>query len=111
MFKIVALVIVLAFTAPAIAQNRTVEVLKTNEWMQLPEELQAVYIMGIVDGMAYVMYNSDNPDHDAWVACVQADSVQSLVDATTLLVAEDDEFQGLPLSYAVSTAIGKRRPC
>ena len=107
----VAAAIVAAFALPALAQDRTVEVITTADWQKLPEEWQVTYVAGIVDGMAYVLYNSDSPDHDAWVACVQANTLQSLFDGVKELVAADDEFKGLPLSYAVATTIGKRRPC
>lgn len=102
---------VVAMTLGAAAQDRTVEVIKTADWLKLPEEWQVTYVAGIIDGMAYVLYNSDSPDHDAWVACVQAAPLQAMFDDVKALVADDEEFMRLPLSYAVSTAIGKRRPC
>lgn len=109
----VAAFVALAMTTATPAQNltKTVEIIKTEDWLKLPEEWQVTYVAGVVDGMAYVLYNSDSPDHDKWVACVQKAPLQDLIDAVKVLVATDNEFMGLPLSYAVSTSIGKRRPC
>lgn len=112
MIKIaVATLVAVTLTFGVSAQDRTVEVIKTEEWLKLPQDWQITYVAGIIDGMAYVLYNSDSPDHDAWVACVQAAPLQALFDEVKALVATDEEFMQLPLSYAVSAAIGKRRPC
>ena len=103
----------LAFSmAGSIAEeNRTVQVVKTSDYMALSEELQAIYVAGLVDGMAYMGLNYDLPDHDKWIACVRAAPLGELLKDANAYLAANPEFQKYPVTYSLAKAIGQRRPC
>ena len=57
------------------AQGRPLETLKTSEFLKLPCEFHAVYIGGVLDGMAYVSYSTQGHKLGAWTNYVRAKSL------------------------------------
>lgn len=93
------------------AQDRTIETIKTADYMTLPEDFQAIYIAGIIDGMAYAYYNYQIPEHEAWAACVRAAPLGDLVTETNAYLASNRDEARYPVAWSVARVLGNRRPC
>ena len=57
--------IILAVGTPAQAET------SASEFLQLSADRQAAYVAGILQGMAYVMFNYDRAGYERWDACVR----------------------------------------
>jgi len=65
----------LLVSATAYAAQPTVGPLhsiKLDQFMQLPEKFQALYVAGAIDGMTFTTYGYAIPDHDALVSCYRS---------------------------------------
>jgi len=54
------------------------------EFLKIPNDLQAVYVGGIMEGESFLLYGTSNKDSPAWIACVQQ---KTLGDTTNDVVA------------------------
>lgn len=97
--------------ASSASPEQSVQVVKTADYLALSTELQAIYVAGIVDGMAYMLRNYDMPDHEEWTACVRKKPIADLVQKTNDHLLENVEYIDYPVAYALSKVIGQRRPC
>jgi len=86
---------------PGIAQPVTV-----SEFMQFPEAQQAIYVGGIIEGMAFVSYGNAWPDYPKWVACVRSQSLGDTTKQVVALIEADPSFG--EVSSALAKALGKR---
>jgi hypothetical protein len=40
--------------------------------LKLPEDLQTLYVGGLIEGMAFVSYGNSEESYPAWVSCVRS---------------------------------------
>lgn len=65
------------------AQSQNAPAISTitySEFLQLPENAQAVYVAGIIDGESFVMHSIDPPDKAEWNKCVRKQPLGKLVE-------------------------------
>ena len=77
------------------------------DFLTLPDDLQAMYVAGLMEGMAFVQYGYSIADYPKWIECVRR---KSLGDTTTDLVAflrHDPSFKE-GVSSAFSQMLGRR---
>ena len=79
----------------------------TEEFLKLPDGLQAVFVGGLIEGMSFITYGYSLPDHEAWTACVRR---KSIGDTAADVVAYLQQNPGFTESIASAFAhtIGKR---
>ena len=98
--------IILAVGTPAQAET------SASEFLQLSADRQAAYMAGILQGMAYVMFNFDRAGYERCDACVRAQSLAQSLEATvndvlSLLIENPNESRS-PVPWAVTRAVSKR---
>src|ERR1700730_11195488 len=52
-----------------------VQIFTLAEFLKLPDGLQAGFVGGLIEGVAFVSYGYSLPDHEAWTACVRQKSI------------------------------------
>jgi hypothetical protein len=92
-------------------KQRSIQTITYAEFSKLPENYQALYIAGVIDGISYMGYNYDIPNRDEWNACVRATPLRDLVLETIAYVKANPEEAQYPVPWPLAKAIGKRRPC
>lgn len=91
------------------AQNRPLETLKTGQFLKLPKEVQALYIAGVLDGMSYVSYGTQDPKLGAWTTCVRAKSLGETSQEVVGWLTEHEQERWWPVPWAVAKVIGARQ--
>ena len=91
------------------AQGRPLETLKTSEFLKLPPEFQAIYIGGVLDGMAYVSYGTQDPKLGAWTNCVRAKSLGQSTEEVVRWLIDNEHERWWPVPWAVAQVIGARK--
>lgn len=94
--------------APATAQDRPLETVRVEEFLILPEDLQAAYVAGILDGMSYVSYGNSDPMLGAWTNCVRQTNLESMTREVIAWLEENPEERNYPVPWSVASAIGAR---
>ncbi len=90
------------------AQDRPLETLKTREFLKFPDEVQALYIAGILDGMSYVSYGAQDPNLGAWENCVRTKSLGETSKEVVRWLTEHEQERWWPVPWAVAKVIGAR---
>ena len=104
----VAVVIACVVPMQSMAEDQThlIEPIPAIDLMKLDGDSQAVYVAGIMEGMAYVQYNYSMPEYAIWAACVRQ---KTLGDTTTEVVAFlKDHPKEEAVSFALTQTLGAR---
>ena len=48
------------------------QLLPVTDFLKLPRDLQALYVGGLIEGMAFVSYGNSDASYPAWVSCVRS---------------------------------------
>jgi hypothetical protein len=77
------------------------------EFLKPPEDLQALYVAGLIGGIAFVSYGNSEPSYPAWVSCVRS---KTLGDTTKDVVAFIKEQPGFNegVGSALAQTLGRR---
>ncbi len=102
-----------SMTLPAatqcLAQNRVgiVQPVTVAEFFQLDDQIQSIYVGGLIEGMAFMAYGYSQPDYPAWVACVRS---QPLADTTKDVVSFLQKNQKFDegVGSALAQTLGRR---
>ena len=88
------------------AQVPPIQVVTTAQFLELPEDLQLLFLSGILEGISFTSYT--RPDHDKWVACVQKDTMGALLKQVLASASINPEVRKEPVPWLVVRAIGAR---
>jgi hypothetical protein len=108
--KVIAITaLVVAMPHFSIAEEKPVGLIQPitpAEFLTLTEDLQAAYVGGLIEGIAFVQYGYSHPDYPAWVECVRR---KTLGDTTKDVVAfiQQEHFNE-SVSAALAKTMGKR---
>jgi hypothetical protein len=78
------------------------QTLTAEQFLQLTEDFQALYVGGLIEGMAYVQYGHSMADYPTWVACVKRKTLGETTQLVTGFLKENPSF-----NEGVSTALAK----
>jgi hypothetical protein len=83
------------------------QILTMEEFLKLPENIQAVYVGGILEGISFVAYGNAEPQFSAWVKCVRATTLgQTTQDVVSFIKSSSDFDENI--ASAVAQVLGKR---
>ena len=106
----VSLIVLGASILPGQAQDkgrRLVEIISTKEFLPLPSAPQALFVAGILEGVAFTAYGMSSPDYPRWFECVTSVPLGDLTSDTVAFIKADPGFkEGVPSALAQS--LGKR---
>ncbi len=77
------------------------------EFLKLPDGLQAVFVGGLIEGMSFVTYGYSLPDHEAWTACVRRKSIGDTAADVVAYLQQNPGFNE-SIASAFAHVIGKR---
>lgn len=87
--------------------TRLLQVLSVKEFMQLTDDMQAVFVGGVLDGMAFTSYGMSWPGYSKWVDCVRAKPLGETSHEVVAFLKDTPSFQE-GVASAVAQALGKR---
>lgn len=88
------------------AQVPPMQVLSTEEFLRLPEDRQVLFLSGVLEGISYTNYS--RPEYAKWVACVQAETMDTLHKLVRSMIDLDPKARKEPVPWLVVRAIGAR---
>lgn len=72
----------------------------------LTEKEKVLYVSGVMDGQAFMLYGASHPDLDPMVDCIKSQGIERLTQLTeTLLVIHAEDLK-YPMPWAISRALG-----
>ena len=84
-----------------------VQIFTLAEFLKLPDGLQAVFVGGLIEGVAFVSYGYSLPDHEAWTACVRQKSIGDTAADVVAFIKKTPGFNE-SIASALAQVIGKR---
>lgn len=74
--------------------------------MKLTGDLQAAYVAGIMEGMAYVQYNYSMKDYPLWAACIRKSSLGETTQDVVKFLQDHPAEESV--SFALSQTLGPK---
>jgi len=78
----------------------------TADFMKLPENIQVMYVAGILEGIAFMAY-SYTSDYPSWVECVRRKTFGETTKDVNSFIRQDPSFNE-GVASAVAQSLGKR---
>jgi hypothetical protein len=91
-----------ASTSAVAEESPLLQTLTAEQFLQLTVDFQALYVGGLIEGMAYVQYGHSMADYPTWVACVKQKTLGETTQQVTAFLKENPSF-----NEGVSTALAK----
>jgi hypothetical protein len=77
------------------------------EFLKLPEDLQTLYMGGLIEGMAFVSYGNSEVSYPAWVSCVRSKTLGDTTrDVVTFIKQQPNFNEGV--GSALAQTLGRR---
>jgi hypothetical protein len=86
----------------------TLETVSVADFLKLPDDLQAIYVAGILDGMSYVIFNYQLSEPDKWAECVRLRTLDETLNEVLAYLKNNPSEASYPLPWAVARTIGQR---
>lgn len=100
--------IVLSTSALCFAQSvGMVQPVGVSDFLKLPRDLQAVYVGGIIEGMAFMAYSYAPSDYPVWVQCVRSKTLGRTTDDVVAFIRQTPNFNE-GVAGALAQMLGKR---
>jgi hypothetical protein len=94
-------------TLPATAETTSyLQPLTVKEFLSLPNDLQIVYVGGIMEGMSFVQYGYTIPNADKWIECARLKTLGDTTAEVISMVKAPDFHEGV--SSALAQTMGHR---
>jgi hypothetical protein len=77
------------------------------EFLKLPEDLQALYVGGLIEGMAFVSYGNSEPSYPAWVRCVRSKTLGDTTKDAVAFINQQPSFNE-GMASALAQVLGRR---
>jgi hypothetical protein len=84
-----------------------VQPIVVRDFLKLPEDLQAVYVGGIIEGMAFAAYAYVPSEYPTWVSCVRAKTLGETTNDVVALIKQTPNFNE-GVGSALAQTLGRR---
>jgi hypothetical protein len=84
-----------------------VQPIQASEFLKLPSDLQAVYVGGILEGIAFSAYGYSDTRYPAWVTCVRRETLGNTTDDVVAFIKQTPNFDE-GVASALAQVLGKR---
>jgi hypothetical protein len=68
------------------------QLLPVTDFLKLPGDLQALYVGGLIDGMAFVSYGNSDASYLAWVSCVRSKTLGDTTKDVVTFIQQQPSF-------------------
>ena len=93
----------------SIAEDKPVGLLQPiipSDFLKLTEDLQAAYVGGLLEGMAFDQYGYSHPDYAAWVECVRRKTLGDTTKEVGAFIQQEHFDESV--SAALAKIMGRR---
>lgn len=99
----------LSAATQCLAQNRVgiVQPITVAEFLQLDDQVQSIYVGGLIEGMAFMAYGYSQPDYPAWAACVHSQTLEDTRKDVVRFLQQNPKFDE-GVGSALAQTLGKR---
>jgi hypothetical protein len=63
-----------------------------DDFLKLPSDLQALYVGGLIEGMAFVSYSNSDASYPAWVSCVRTKTLGDTTKDVVMFIRQQPGF-------------------
>lgn len=88
----------------SIAQIPPMQVLSKAEYSELTQKEKEIYVTGVLEGQAFILYGSKSDELKIFSECVKKEGIKTLSLATETAALFDDAKN--PMPWAVARALG-----
>jgi hypothetical protein len=81
--------------------------LPVTDFLKLPGNLQALYVGGLIEGMAFVSYGNSDASYPAWVSCVRSKTLGDTTKDVVTFIQEQPSFNE-GVGGALAQTLGRR---
>ena len=108
-FRSIGFFLVLVNSTPSLAQNRVglLQPIATAEFLRLTEEIQTIYVSGILEGIAFMGYSYAPDDYPAWTECVRKKTLGETTKDVVAFIQQGPKFNE-GVASAVAQSLGRR---
>jgi hypothetical protein len=89
-------------TSAVAEETPLLQTLTAEQFLQLTEDFQALYVGGLIEGMAYIQYGHSMTDYPTWVTCVRQKGLGETAQLVATFLKQNPSFK-----EGVSTALAK----
>jgi len=108
-----ALWLYVAKCKPMVQQAGMVQSVTAQEFLRLPQPMQAIYVGGLIEGMAFLAYGYSRETYPAWAECVRRKTVAETSKEVVALIGARPNFDqgvGTALAQVLAKRCGKSTP-
>ena len=106
-FLTVAIVGLSAHAGFAQQPTTVLNVLKTEEFMRVPEDMQTLYVGGILEGISFTSYGYSLPDYGRWFECARREPLGVTTKQVVEFIKGNPAFNE-GVASAVAQTLGRR---
>jgi hypothetical protein len=77
------------------------------DFLKLPGDLQALYVGGLIEGMAFVSYSNSDASYPAWVSCVRGKTLGDTTRDVVMFIQQQSSFNE-GVGSALAQTLGRR---
>jgi hypothetical protein len=102
--KKITIIAMLFFATHTIAQQKPLQIIEKGDYAELTQREKELYVTGLLEGQAFLLYGSKSPDLKNFSECVKAEGVKTITFAADTAALFYD-FNS-PMPWAISRAVG-----
>jgi len=92
---------------PTSEQVGVVQPISVTEFLKLDEDIQAVYVGGLMEGMAFISYGISEGSYPQWVKCVRSKTLGETTEDVVAFIRQEPNFSE-GVSSALAQTLGRR---
>ena len=89
-------------TSAIAEETPLLQTLTAEQFLQLSEDFQALYVGGLIEGMAYIQYGHAMTEYPTWVTCVRQKALGETTQEVVAFLKQNPSFK-----EGVSPALAK----
>lgn len=100
----ISLLMTLSFSNVSFAQMTPLQVLSKADYSELTQKEKEIYVTGVLEGQAFILYGSNSADLKPFSECVKKEGIKTLTLATETAALFDESKN--PMPWAVARGVG-----
>jgi hypothetical protein len=104
LIKSISVLMLLTLSCLSFAQKTPLQVLSKADYSDLTQKEKEIYVTGVLEGQAFILYGSNSPDLKTFTECIKKEGIKTLTMATETAALFDEPKN--PMPWSVAKAVG-----